>query len=79
MFVLIKSISQSLFPREIERVVREGLSEDKMISVNSIEMHEAIKEFERSVRLGQTAQVDTEYNTMDQKVRLVPTPLLEDN
>ena len=64
---------------EIERVAGEGLSEDRTIPVNSVEVYEVIAEFGRMIRLNRMVRVDTKYKTMDRKVRPVPTPLQEEN
>ena len=62
---------------EIERVVEGGLSEDRVIPVNSVEMYEVIANFEWKIGVDRTARVDTKYNIVDRKVRPIATPLPE--
>ena len=50
---------------EIERVVEGGLSEDRVIPVNSIKMYEVIADFKREIGAHRTALVDTKYKTVD--------------
>ena len=64
---------------EIERVVEGGLSEDRVILVNSVEMYEVIADFERENRAHRTARVDTKYKIVDQKMKPVAAPLPEDS
>ena len=47
--------------------------------VNSVDMYQVITEFKRIVGAGRVAHVSTKYKTVDRKMRLVTTPLLEDN
>ena len=63
---------------EIGKVVEGGLSEDRVIPVNSIDMYEVIADFERGTRAHRIAQVDTKYKTVDRKgswerIKGVPT------
>ena len=62
---------------EIERVVEGGLSEDRVIPVNSVEMYGVIADFERENRAHLTARVDTKYKTVDRKVKPIAAPLSE--
>ena len=50
---------------EVGRVVEGGLSEDRVIPVNSVDMYEVIADFERETRAHQIARVDTKYKTVD--------------
>ena len=63
---------------EIKRMVTGGLIEDRMIPVHLIDMYEDITEFGQMIRAGRITHVDTKYKNVDQKVRLVVAPLLED-
>ena len=62
---------------EIEGVVEGGLSEDRVITVNSVEMYEVIPDFEREIGTHRTACVDTKYKTVDGKVKPVSSPSSE--
>ena len=62
---------------KIGEVVEDGLSEDRVISVSSIDMYEVIADFERGTRAHQIARVDTKYKTVDRKVKPVAAPLPE--
>ena len=62
---------------EMGQVIEEGLSEDRVIPVNSVEMYEVIADFGQRFKLGQMARVDTRYKTVDRKVRPVEAPLHE--
>ena len=62
---------------EIRRVADEGLSEDRVIPDNTMEMYEVIGDFREMIGSGKTTQVDTKYKTMDRKVRPVAAPLPE--
>ena len=59
---------------EIREVVEEGLSEDRVIPVNTIDMYEVIADFEAEVRAQQAARVNTRYKMVDRKVKLVAAP-----
>ena len=54
--------------KEIEDVVEEGLSEDQMIPVNSVDIYEVIEVFDRAVGSDLTTRVDTRYKIVDRKV-----------
>ena len=62
---------------EIGRVADEGLSEDRVIPVCSVEMYEVIADFGEMIGSDKTTQVDTKYKTVDRKVRPVAAPLRE--
>ena len=62
---------------EIERVADEGLNEDRVIPVSSVEMYEVIADFGEMIGSDKTTQVDTKYKTVDRKVRPVAAPLRE--
>ena len=64
---------------EIERVVEGDLSENRVISVNSVKMYEVITNFEKEIGVHRTARVDTKYKTVDRKVRSIAANLLEDS
>ena len=64
--------------REIEGVVKEDLSKEQTISVNSVEMYEVNVDFRMTIRADRTAHVDTKYKTMERKVRPIETPLPKD-
>ena len=60
---------------KIRRVFERGLSEDRVIPVNSVDMYEVIADFERETRVHQIARVDTKYKILDRKVKPVAAPL----
>ena len=62
---------------EIGDIVKRGLSEDRVIPVSSIDMYEAISNFEKGIRAHLIARVDTKYKTVDRKVKPVAAPLPE--
>ena len=62
---IVEAISFNDTLGEIGRVIEEGLSEDQVVLVSSIELYEVIADFRRMVKLGQTSRVDTKYKTMD--------------
>ena len=62
---------------EIGRVANEGLNEDQVIPVGTVEMYEVIADFGEMIGSRETARVDTKHKTVDQKVRPVAAPLLE--
>ena len=62
---------------EIGDIVKRGLSEDRVIPVSSIDMYEAISNFEKGIRAHLIARVDTRYKTVDRKVKPVAAPLPE--
>ena len=49
-----------------------------MILVNSVDMYAVIVDFRKKIEADWIAQVDTMYKTVDQKVRPITAPLLED-
>ena len=64
---------------EIRRVVEGGLSEERVIPVNSVDMYEVIADFERESRAHRIARVDTKYKAVDWKMKSVAAPLPEGN
>ena len=54
---------------ELREVVGGGLKEDRTIPVCSKKMYEVIADFSKGIESDRTAQVDTRYKAVDQKVR----------
>jgi hypothetical protein len=62
---------------ELRQVVEEGLSGDRTIPVGSERTYEVIADFVRGLGMDRAARVNTKYETVDRKVRLVAAPLPE--
>ena len=75
----VEAISFDDILGEIERVVKGGLSENRVISVKSVDMYEVIADFERESRAHRIARVDTKYKAVDWKMKSVAAPLPEGN
>ena len=56
---------------EIREVVEEGLSEDRVIPVNTIDMYEVIADFEAEIRAQQIARVNDETEIRAQQIACV--------